>query len=222
MKIAINYICLLLICITMPGLSASAEPTSGVKWLFNQPLTLFTYGIYRLNKKVEPYEHYFTHISNPQLSMTLTLSGAEFLKMRNEFIYSYDENRIELNLDYYLRIEEKAVNVRTYDELKSNMQELCADMLVGLRKDALWYDVGPNGKVQPNFSYTNIASYFSQEGVISKSRPNQLNDELERITWLNGYMTVVDGNSQRTMMQACQLQLMSTNPMFFKLEEAMN
>lgn len=198
--------------------SVNSEPQSVVKWLMNEPLSLFSYGIHKLEAKLETFR-------DGKFIPIIKGHSIESLKIRKnmelfaQFVnYSYEDNRIEVNRQYSMIVNLPEDN-ELYVLMKYNIQQLCSDQLVNLRSLLFQYRTNRSNEVKQSFSGNVEEQYFSQAGYQVTSKPGELNDELEKIIWLQGKIDIFDEKSSRSIIQECQLQLMSTNTLFSKPEE---
>ncbi len=152
-----------------------SEPGPIGQWLMNEPLTLFDWGIYRINKEIQK---------------TVNVVNRDFFKYDLEkspndspvyggVYYDWDNNEINI----YLRIRDDkskhSVYVPTHDNCVF-VREWLLYRLTPTPSNAFETDLD-NDKFWIHFRVNN---WFSNYGFSSKDRPENLGEKLARIIWV--------------------------------------
>jgi hypothetical protein len=153
MKKCIPIVVFLLFIAT--GIS-KAEPTPTVQYLMDTPVSMFDFGIYKLNKYFYSIRDIFTFLKHKPLSATVD--------------YSYDQNRIIISFWY----ADNENGLKDYD-----IKKLISDRIKGIK--AYCFNLDETGKPLSDES-GRVSRFFIHPGYEIKNRPKKIWKELEEIT----------------------------------------
>lgn len=161
---------ILLVC----SIALSADPSSGVRFLMNEPMTMFDWGMYRLQQKMD------TIREHPRAE-EVGLGGVIAM-------YDWEDNRIVLWGIVHVGFP-FADTVEAAREQGRQIVETIRDKL----------GVKPDGTPIRQSSF--LDEYFSHGAFVNQDRPKDLGAELDRITEITTSVTVV-GRKDRVKCQA--------------------
>jgi hypothetical protein len=146
-----KIVCLLLILMSGKALS---EPSKSVAYLMNDALTMFDWGLYKIEEKLGSMEF-------KELDLNFRNYG------RAE--YDWDSNRINLTVTIYPNY--------------SSLQKLGASQIckTGLFKMKEYFGYGMEAQFRELFG---INTYFDHKGFVNKSKPETFEQDIENITKL--------------------------------------
>ncbi len=153
----------------LPAGSALAEPTSTVRWLMNEPFTVWDWGMHRLDEKLEGH---FGHLEGITLGHT-----------RNPLITH--GSVISATVTYWMKQNRLMIIVTSNTDTIMNSQEgflkgVCAN-LVSETKRASFVGEDGSSRLYGNESSL-LVLLFSHEGFSSRGRPVNLGSDLDAIT----------------------------------------
>lgn len=148
---------LALTLLTLSALSASAEPTPAVRWLMNEPASLFDIGMMRLREvnKLSWTPAFLAEITKRNLNLThyerSWLGGA---------VYSWDDNIISIDVSL----------------LGAPTEVLCSTAL-GIYKDV----ISPNRESSRELAVLFLTHFFDHINYNSARRPKDLHENLANV-----------------------------------------
>jgi hypothetical protein len=163
----LNWLCLLLL-VTHP-IVGNTEPDSSVKYLMNEPVTMFDWGLYRLSA--------FAKL----IAIGQSRRGEGKVIVTNVG-YNWSKNRINITIAVYPNA----------DSLKKhNLRDLCTTV-VKKYKTALGYK--DTGRYKKMFG---IQRFFKHEGFKKNNEPKGLTEDLDNITYINVKIHAISSESKK-------------------------
>ncbi|MHC1725361.1 MAG: hypothetical protein AB9866_04995 [Syntrophobacteraceae bacterium] len=157
------------------SLESCADPSNNIKYLINEPVSLFEFGLYRLDSHLEGC---FTGVKLPE-------------KIMVRVTYKWELNRIQVNL---IPGRFTKGNI-TKQEAENYCKEIIqiAKQCLGCEKDA-------SGNIRPEVSELLISGFFSHKGFEKLNEPKRIEKELINIIQINGI--VYDASCQSNLLDS--------------------
>lgn len=165
-----------LLCLVLVSSPAWAEPSAEVKWLMNDPVTIFDLGMKRadeaLHKAVDDLIAGHDEI--------LETSSSRFASAQ----YAYGQNSIELTVGAVLAAGAKAPTAEGCQKLVNDLQDrlLIAESVTDQRRDGL--AKGPP-RTSEEKAGSLVARWFSHQGFERTNRPAGIDDKIASLIQIN-------------------------------------
>lgn len=157
----INIIVVLSILLLQSHIS-SADPSQNIKYLMNEPVSLFDLGILRLNEQVK--------------GLKLTNGG----KLESTVDYEWDRNRIRI-----LVFGPSDMHPKSLMEAKNWCHE-------SFRSIRLTFGVNPDKGIPSYLDKSLLSVYFSHQEYLKGNKPKNIEAELDNITEIVAVFTIED------------------------------
>jgi hypothetical protein len=172
------------------AVTAQGQPSPTVRYLMNEPLTLFEWGMFRLQNGVE----------------MMQWDGLDLIRPRPQIAnveYDWDKNQLMINLTIYPR----------YRSLqKSTPKKICGEVIHQMK--GLFGVLTPDDKLLRDAM--GVGSFFTHKYFRSPAAPQSLAADIERITNLRvDVMTSVTDTPPFQQSQSCSSDLLKSEVLYF-------
>jgi hypothetical protein len=160
----IRYLIVLLVMFS-GGRAGHAEPGPVGQWLMDQPASMFTVGMNRLDGRmaVAVEKNAPTFFEKPEQGENIAFSSGWAH-------YDWDKNRIQLMSYIYVKYQ-----------LGTDVQDRCVGLLNRIRLEFGVFE----GNLLENFETSGVSVLFSQRGYKFKNEPSEWRERIDRIVELN-------------------------------------
>lgn len=142
--------------------STNAEPSRTIRYLLKEPVSMFDWGLYRLN---DDLRHFFAR-DRKNISYVVPSVSVYYLR---------EENRIRVDLHLYSK--QKLLQKKT-------ARGICNQLT---KRTRVFFAVGENKNVREK---AGVAFRFRRFGFESKNRPKNVMEELESLTEIHVMVSV--------------------------------
>lgn len=175
---------LFLMAILLLSNITQAEPTTNIKYLMNNFVSMLDWGAYRLE---------------------IALRDIDTIKHKNAFLHvNYDQEKNRL----IISVQDKVPSSTTELEAKKWCREVIEEI-----KSYLGINYRTGKPFRYKMKNSDLYLYFGHEGFVKKSQPQDLYDELENITGIH-VRTYIKGKGKDIKGIICESPLRGTNVLF--------
>jgi hypothetical protein len=171
-----------------------ADPSPGIKWLQNEPASLFDLGILRLEKYLDNIRVFYI---DPDKKAIVDDTPKIRLGSRG-VVYFFQSNKLLIN-----------IIIAAYEGPASE-EDKCKNSVEIIRKSILWeHGLKKSGIDIYGEESTRKAmkSFFNHEGYIRNNPPNSIGDELASITYLKVSQLASDATDGGSLFVSCEMLL---------------